>query len=463
MYREKKLRINDNKPRHIKNNYHFSIIIIQYIILILIILSFSIYFFAGTENITELSNSIESQNNNEIYITSNQMDINSEEDIIQVGTRAITNNTDDNSTTNEPPDIFPIPKQTVHETKHTLIDLEDYVYDPDNNMSELEISVDSDYVVVTGHSLAFLGVSELPENVTLTVSDGYNNITEVIEIEFKEKEQPKPPSIWNILVNYICIGVILIILILAMVGIRYYNKSQYYIDELFLIHKSGTLINNLISHRKQTNVDDIIFSGMFTAVQDYIAHTFEKARTGEGGVCGTGKHNDCVLDELQLGDKKILIERSDNAYLAVIFTGDGIPRLRKRVKKILNEIESKYEDVLPTWEGEIKALIGTKEILNTLIKNRNKNNTAKGSGSNIKKTQPKKSRKQSISKPNPRRINTKPSSGNRANLKPPNGEPINPSWKVKVKMSDDGSEVEFDTSKSLFEQLMALDEKSKKE
>jgi hypothetical protein len=411
-------------------------------------------------DINENSNLIESQNNNNLYCRYHQTNssMNFNHDAEPAMTRAKNDKSAENLTANEPPEIIPIPNQIVHESHHNLVDLKYYVSDPDDNLSDLKFSVDSDYVVVTGHSLAFLGVKELPDQVILTVSDGYYNVSDVIEIELKLEEQPKQPSIWDILMNYICFGLIFIVLLIALTAIYFYKKNQYFIDELFLIHKSGTLINNLISHRKQTNVDDIIFSGMFTAVQDYIADTFEKARNGEGGSCG--RQTDCVLDELKLGDKKILIERSENAYLAVIFKGEGISLLRKKVKKKLNEIETKYEDVLPTWDGEIKALAGTKEILNILMKNKNyksKNNKSKGEISTSTR-----SVKQTKTKPINKKMILKENKIKKTKSRPLIAAPRNPSWKVKVKMSDDGSEVEFDTSKSLFKQLMAMDENSKK-
>ncbi|WP_455393068.1 hypothetical protein, partial [[Eubacterium] cellulosolvens] len=88
---------------------------------------------------------------------------------------------------------------------------------------------------------------------------------------------------------------------------------------------------------------------------------------GDGEVEGA-LESDWVLDELKLGDNKILIERSENAYLAVIFSGEGSKRLRRIVRRLLDKIETRYTRTLPTWDGDIKALAATKEILSVLIK-----------------------------------------------------------------------------------------------
>jgi hypothetical protein len=143
----------------------------------------------------------------------------------------------------------------------------------------------------------------------------------------------------------------------------YRKKSKFTAEEVFLIHQGGTLITHLSRHQ-QANVDDIIFSGMFTAVQDFIKDTF----TQEGSDGAGGANEDWALDELKLGDNNILIERSENTYLAVIFSGEGSKRLRRIVIKLLENIENKYSGILPTWDGNISQLEGTKEILSVLIK-----------------------------------------------------------------------------------------------
>jgi hypothetical protein len=52
----------------------------------------------------------------------------------------------------------------------------------------------------------------------------------------------------------------------------------------------------------------------------------------------------------------------------VIFSGEGSNRLRKIVTRLLDKIETKYENLLPDWDGNINELEGTKKILSVLIK-----------------------------------------------------------------------------------------------
>jgi PKD repeat protein len=262
---------------------------------------------------------------------------------------------------NDAPKLLVLPAQYGNESERWILDLEPYIIDVDNNISEMEISVDNEYVVVSGCSLVFLGSRGLGKQVEVSVADGQFTTSQTMEIHLRVKKQPRNPTMWDLLVNLLPILIIIILIILTLVSAVYYKKSRFTAEEVFLIHKGGTLITHL-SHEKQANVDDIIFSGMFTAVQDFIRDTFVSEDSDDV------EDNQWALDELKLGENNILIERSDNTYLAVIFSGDGSKRLRRIVMKLLNKIETKYEKILPLWDGNINKLKGTKKILSVLIK-----------------------------------------------------------------------------------------------
>jgi len=210
--------------------------------------------------------------------------------------------------------------------------------------------------------LIFLGSRELPNQIEVLVSDGEFSASQMIAVHLSVAKGPRELTNWDLLI-YILPFLIIIILITGIIaGIVYRKKSRFTAEEVFLIHTGGTLINHLSRHTK-ANVDDVIFSGMFTAVQEFIKDTFAQ----DDQQCDDLDKNKWALDELKLGENKILIERSENAYLAVIFSGEGSKRLRRVVNRLLDQIESKYEQVLPTWDGNIRALAGTKEILSVLI------------------------------------------------------------------------------------------------
>jgi PKD repeat protein len=263
---------------------------------------------------------------------------------------------------NDAPVLRPIPVQYGNESTRWVLELEPYMFDVDNNISELKITVDSDYVVVSGSSLIFLGAPELGKEVRVTVSDGEFSSSQAVEVYLKMAKRPRMLTLWDLLMSILPFVIIIILIIVVIAGIVYRKKSRFTAEEVFLIHSGGTLITHL-TRNQQANVDDIIFSGMFTAVQEFIRDTFTGDRSNSAV-----SDADWALDELKLGENKILIERSENTYLAVIFSGEGSKRLRRIVKKLLDKIETKYDRILPNWDGNINLLAGTKQILSVLIK-----------------------------------------------------------------------------------------------
>jgi hypothetical protein len=264
---------------------------------------------------------------------------------------------------NDAPVLLEIPPQYGNESERWILDLEPYIYDVDNNISDLEISVDNEYVIVSGSSLVFFGSRELPKQIEVIVSDGAFRVSQTIEVHLKKAKKPYIPTMWDFFIDILPFLVLIILILVGIAGAIYRKKSRFIAEEVFLIHQGGTLITHL-SRNVQANVDDIIFSGMFTAVQDFIKDTFTPDASGNEDT----DDNQWALDELKLGDNNILIERSDNTYLAVIFSGEGSKRLRKIVIKLLGKIETKYENMLPTWDGNISEMKETKKILSVLIK-----------------------------------------------------------------------------------------------
>jgi len=263
---------------------------------------------------------------------------------------------------NDAPVILPIPKQFGNESERWKLDLKTYVFDVDNNISELDIFANNDFVIASGSSLIFFGSKNLPNKIEIVVSDGEYSVSQVIDIQLNLKNAPWQPTLWELFVNILPIVIIILLMIISISGAFYHKKSRFIAEEVFLIHQGGTLITHL-TRRKQANVDDVIFSGMFTAVQDFIKDSFVSDRDDDDL-----STNDWALDEMSLGENKILIERSKHTYLAVIFSGQGAKRLRRIVIKLLEVIETKYEKVLPTWDGNINQLKDTNEILSVLIK-----------------------------------------------------------------------------------------------
>jgi hypothetical protein len=375
---------------------------------------------------------------------------------------------------NDPPAIWSIPTLKINESEREIVDLRPYIHDVDNNISELEIIVENDYVVVSGSTLVILGSPDLPDHIEVIVTDGEFKVSQSVDIKLKLKEPPNSPTFWDLFTQLLPFLLMIMIIILTVALLVYQKKSKYLVEEVFLIHKGGTLINHLMSHSR-ANVDEVIFSGMFTAVQEFIKDTFVKK--GTDTEADDGKN--WLLDELKLGQNKILIERSDNAYLAVIFSGEGSKPLRRLMNKLLKKIETKYADILPTWDGDIRALSETKHVLSVLIKNydyekskeinlKNKSKSEKiGSTSGVKTQVSQTSNKQiSTAKPVENKrgpFNQSKSVPIQPNNTAPTGLDVSTKKRpVTIKSLDGGKEFEIDPSRSILMQLAELEEKGSK-
>jgi hypothetical protein len=82
------------------------------------------------------------------------------------------------------------------------------------------------------------------------------------------------------------------------------SAGTYQLEEVLLIHNSGVLISQ-ISRKLDMDIDRDIFSGMFTAVQEFIKDSF-------------GRSKDMGLKRMDFSDKKIIIEHGHNIFLTSI-------------------------------------------------------------------------------------------------------------------------------------------------
>jgi rubrerythrin len=134
----------------------------------------------------------------------------------------------------------------------------------------------------------------------------------------------------------------------------YWRANSYNVFEAFLIHETGLALA-YASRQKNQELEDVIVSGMFTAVQDFINETLSGKTTEEW-----------KLDEMKFSKGKILIEKSQELFIAAIFEGNG-NTLRKRIKKILKDINNQYGKALEDWDGDMIKLEGIESNIMKLI------------------------------------------------------------------------------------------------
>jgi hypothetical protein len=94
---------------------------------------------------------------------------------------------------------------------------------------------------------------------------------------------------------------------------------------------------------------------MFTAVQDFIGDAFDSEDPTR-----------VPLKVMEIGDKKVMIERGEYTYLAAVFKG-GTWRLASNLKKAVVNLEAEYGDKLRDWDGLLDDLEGLHKHLDKLI------------------------------------------------------------------------------------------------
>ncbi len=128
-----------------------------------------------------------------------------------------------------------------------------------------------------------------------------------------------------------------------------YRRYRVQIEDVFLVYRDGILVSHL-ARGDGTEKDEDLLSGMLTAVQDFVKDAFTY-----------GEHRE--LHQLEFGDYHVLIERGKLVYLAVVYQGRDSGLIRKRVRTVLDRVESAYGEVFEGWDGDVAQVEGTGDLL----------------------------------------------------------------------------------------------------
>ncbi len=124
--------------------------------------------------------------------------------------------------------------------------------------------------------------------------------------------------------------------------------------EIFLIHRESGLLIQHISHESSVSSDSDLVGGMLTAIRDFSADAFGRGEAGQ-------------LDEIQYGERRILIEAAQHAYLAVVVNGIEPAGFRTEMRERVIEIDSAYVQHLRHYTGDPAPLASTAEPLKSLM------------------------------------------------------------------------------------------------
>ena len=153
-------------------------------------------------------------------------------------------------------------------------------------------------------------------------------------------------------------GILWILGFAAIVGVAaavlLIRRDHVEIEDAFLVYRDGVLIAHL-SRSLLREKDEDVLSGMLTAVQEFVREAFQY-----------GENRD--LQQLDFGDYRILIERGKFVYLAVVYSGEESPAIRKKVRAVIANVEKQFGDVLAKWDGDMDQVVGARDLIrDTLI------------------------------------------------------------------------------------------------
>ena len=126
------------------------------------------------------------------------------------------------------------------------------------------------------------------------------------------------------------------------------------VTEVLMIHRSSGLLLQHVSRDPGVLEDSEIISSMLTAIRDFTAEAF-----------GRGQHGS--LDTIEYGDRRILIEAAEHAYLAVVVDGIEPAGFRAEMREQMMKLESDYADVLRHYDGDPAPLASAITSLRSLM------------------------------------------------------------------------------------------------
>ena len=137
------------------------------------------------------------------------------------------------------------------------------------------------------------------------------------------------------------------LLIVLIILLLYLFLSRPIVDEVFVMYHDGTLLAHQ-TRRLKPGMDDDILGGMLIALQNFVRDSFKD-------------ESSTVLSRMDFGERKLLVERKDDFFLAVMLSGKRACNAPQRMIKVLDSIEDSYSNVLKEWDGDLEKVRGIRD------------------------------------------------------------------------------------------------------
>jgi hypothetical protein len=126
------------------------------------------------------------------------------------------------------------------------------------------------------------------------------------------------------------------------------------VRQIFLIHGETGLLLNVLAQDPELAADSDLISGMLTAIRDFAQDAIGRGQEGD-------------LDEVQYGDKRILVETARYIYIALVTEGIEPIGFRADVHDRLLDIEQNYLSLLRNYDGNAAPFAATTVTLRPLL------------------------------------------------------------------------------------------------
>jgi hypothetical protein len=126
------------------------------------------------------------------------------------------------------------------------------------------------------------------------------------------------------------------------------------VEQIFLIHRETGLLLLHSAKEGQQNSDSDLISSMLTAINDFTQDAF-------------GRQQEESLNEIQYGERSILLEVAHFVYIAVVISGFDNSEFRTRMRETMIAIEHRHASALRRYNGDASALEPSQALLGTLL------------------------------------------------------------------------------------------------
>ena len=144
----------------------------------------------------------------------------------------------------------------------------------------------------------------------------------------------------------------LLAIVAAILVVPAIGERKLEIDEVFLMHRSGILIQHL-NRGPGLRKDDDLVASMFVAIQEFVRDSFDTKAT---------------LDEISFGGRKAAVLRGKNVSLAALISKGSPWYLFPQMTAVERDLEKAHGALLADWDGRVSRLERAGPILESFLR-----------------------------------------------------------------------------------------------